>query len=87
MSYNGRASYVAKKQDCIQSSNPVEYGCHFTVSFYNEWEQNAVVEGNSGQHTDDFGPGLCVRWRKARCVSLRLVSYVAQAESTAVYSS
>lgn len=48
MSHNGSASCVAKNQDCIHSADPAEYGCHLTVSFYNEWEQNAgrEIEGN-----------------------------------------
>lgn len=87
MSYNGSASYIAKNQDCIHSADPAGYCCHLTVSFYKKWERNAVVEGNWGQRTDGFGPRLCVWWRKARCVSLWLVSNVAHAESTAVYSS
>ena len=78
---------LPKTRIAFTAQDPAEYGCHLTVSFYNEWEQNAVVERNWGQHTDDFGPGWCVRWRGARCVSLWLVSYVAQAESAAVYSS
>lgn len=36
------ASYAAKTQDCIQSADPVEYGCHLTLSFYNKREQNAA---------------------------------------------
>lgn len=78
---------LPKTRIAFTPTAPAEYGCHLTVSFYNEWEQNAVVKGNWGQRTDDFGPRLCVRWRRTRCVSLWLVSYVAQAESTAVYRS
>lgn len=78
---------LPKTRIAFTPTAPAEYGCHLTVSFYNEWEQNAVVKGNWGQRTDDFGPGLCVRWRRTRCVSLWLVSYVAQAKNTAVYRS
>lgn len=59
------------------STDPDEYDRHPTVSFNEEWEENTAVEGNWGQHTDDFGPGFCVRWRRAHCVTLWRGGFVA----------
>lgn len=32
-------------------------------------------KGNGGQQKADFGPGTCVRWSGARCVTLRFASF------------
>lgn len=79
VSCNSTASQTAKNQDCIG----------FVVlqfPFIRNGSEMQRWKGNGGQHKADFGPGTCMRWSGAHCVTLRLASFVAQAEITAVYS-
>lgn len=69
------------------AKNPgLRWVCRVTVSFYNQQEPKAAWKGNGGHRKADFGPGTWMRWSGAQCVTLRLASFVAGAEITAVYS-
>lgn len=70
LSCNSTASQAAKNQDRIG----------FVVlqfPFITNGSEMQRWKGNGGQHKADFGPGICMRWSGAHCVTLWLASFVA----------
>lgn len=87
MPHNGIASCIAKNQDCIHPADPAEYIAVILqfpfITTGNKMQRWREIKGTQMILALGYA---CGGWG-ARCVSLWLVSYVVQAESTAVYSS
>lgn len=55
----------------------IALGLSCSFPFITNRSEKQRWKGNGGQHKADFGPGTCMRWSGAHCVTLRVASFVA----------